>query len=199
MAEEKKPEKSVMTIVEEAFPEAMAPPDLSVSIVSLVELCKEAMPDPALVHKAIEGAGFVVEIPEKAQRYGDWLALDNKVFSFPVRNIRHKLYARERSNALVAFLISEGDSAHGKVIFCTAVFWGAIEADAVKAAAHVTKKPPLTGAKVKNAEGDTLRRVFWDTAGLAGIRGLMVTGPDNVEAHYHGRAFTAFNIAGRKK
>lgn len=193
------PEKNTMTTIQDAFPGDTPPQQLSVAIVSLVELCQHAMPDPEAVHKAIEGAGFLVADQTKANNFGAWLALDNKVFSFPVRNMRHKFFSKERKGQAVLLLVSEGESDQGKVIFCSTMFWEAIEADAVKAAGHVTKKEPLTGARVTNSNGEIIRRVFWDTAGVSGVRGFMVTGPDDIITGAHARAFTAFNIAGKKK
>jgi hypothetical protein len=191
------PEKT-MTTIQDAFPGDTPPPQLGVAIVSLVELCQHAMPDPEAVHKAIEGADFLVADQTKANAFGRWLALDNKVFSFPVRNMRHKFFSKERKGQAVMLLVSEGESDQGKVIFCSTMFWGVIEADMVKAAAHVTKKEPLTGARVTNSDGDVVRRVFWDTGGVSGVRGFVVTGPDDIITGAHARAFTAFNVAGKK-
>jgi hypothetical protein len=78
------------------------------------------------------------------------------------------------------------------------LFNGAIEADVVKAAAHVTDKQPLTGATVTNPNGAQIRRVFWDVEGIAGVRGLMVSGPPDVENPIIMRAITAFNLAGKR-
>ena len=44
------------TVVEAAFPGDEAPPELSVGIVSLVELCKLAMPDPGALRQRLEEA-----------------------------------------------------------------------------------------------------------------------------------------------
>jgi hypothetical protein len=185
-------------VLEMAFPGDEAPGELSVAIVSLVELCDLAMPDPASIYQAIDSAGFAAGPQERADEFGNWLALDNKVFSFPVRNVKHKLWARDRHEARVRLLVSEGESAEGRIVFVSTIFGGAIEADAVKAAVHVSKKKPITGASLVNAQGTPVRRVFWDVEGASGMRGLMVTGPENVEAIDGVRAFTAFNIAGRK-
>lgn len=185
-------------VIETAFEGVQAPPELSVAIVSLVELCQIAMPDPAAIVQAIEGASFVQGPKERADEFGDWLALDDKVFAFPVRNLRHKYYERSREDALVRFLVSEGVSDHGGVVFVSTLFGGATEADAVKGAVHVTKKEPLTGANYAGMQGLRLRRVFWNTEGKAGMRGLMVTGPENTDAADAPRAFTAFNVADKK-
>jgi len=185
-------------IIGAAFPGDRAQPELSVAIVSLVELCKVAMPDPAALYEAIQSAGFADGPQERADKFGALLALDSKVFSFPVRNLRHKLFARERNEARVRLVITEGDSEQGPVVFASTIFAGCIEADTIKAAAHVAKKQPLTGATITNAQGTPLRRVFWDVEGVAGIRGLMITGPENLEALEAMRAFTAFNLAGKK-
>jgi hypothetical protein len=194
---DKKPQ--VRKLVSAAFPGDRAQPELSVAIVSLVELCKIAMPDPAALRDEIKNAGFADGPRERADQFGALLALDDKVFSFPVRNLKHALYARPRNDARVRLLLSEGESTEGAVVFVSTIFAGCIEADAVKAAALVTKKQPLTGTNITNAQGTPLRRVFWDTEGKAGIRGLMITGPQNVEALEGMRAFTAFNLAGKKK
>ncbi len=191
--------RDVRQLIGAAFAGDRAPPELSVAIVSLVELCQVAMPDPAALREAIQGAGFAEGPPERADEIGGLLALDQKVYSSPVRNLRHQIFARERNEARVRLLISEGESPEGKVVFVSTIFAGAIEADAVKAAAHVTKKQPLTGATVTNANGLPLRRVFWDTKGESGVLGLMVTGPQDVDAWDGARAFTAFNLAGKRK
>lgn len=188
----------VRTTVSAAFPGDRAQPELSVAIVSLVELCKVAMPDPAALREAIKTAEFADGPQERADQFGALLALDNKVFSFPVRNLRHQLYGRDRNDARVRLLLSEGDSDQGGVVFVSTIFAGCIEADTVKAATHVSKKPPLTGANITNAQGTPLRRVFWDIEGSGGIRGLMITGPENLESLEAMRAFTAFNLAGKR-
>jgi hypothetical protein len=195
MADQKKAadKPKLMRVIEAPFEGDQAPPELSVGIVSLVELCDLAMPDPTALTHAIENAGFTEAPQNLADQHGGWLALNDKVFSFPVRNVRHRLWGRERHDAPVRLLLSEGDSSEGPVVFVSAFFTDAIEADAIKAAAHVSKKQPLTGATTVNADGVQLRRVFWDVEGASGIRGLMVTGPQNVEA-LGGRAITAFNL-----
>ena len=185
-------------VLELAFPGDEAPPELSVAIVSLVELCQLAMPDPAAVRAAIQSAGFADGPQDRADDFGALLALDSKVFSFPVRKVRHRLFARERNGVRVRLLVSEGESGDGPVIFISTIFTGALEADAIKAATHVTKKQPLTGATLANANGVPLRRIFWDVEGAGGIRGLMVTGPPNVEELEVPRAFTAFNLTAKK-
>jgi hypothetical protein len=187
----------VRTLLELPFPDSAAPPELSVAIVSLVELCQLGMPDPSAVREAIKSAAFGEAPEELAVELGGFLALDNKVFSFPVRNLRHQLYGRERNEVPVRLLVTEGESAEGPVIFVSTLFNGAIEADLVKAAAHVTDKQPLTGATATNSNGAQLRRVFWDVEGAAGVRGLMISGPDNVEDVMIMRAITAFNLVRR--
>jgi hypothetical protein len=195
---EDKDKPKLKRVLELAFPESAAPPELSVGIVSLVELCELAMPNPAAVREAIKSAQLGDAPPGLAEELGGLLALDNKVFSFPVRNLRHQLCGRDRHEVPVRLLITEGESAEGPVIFLSTLFNGAIEADVVKAAAHVTDKQPLTGATVTNPNGAQIRRVFWDVEGIAGVRGLMVSGPPDVENPIIMRAITAFNLAGKR-
>lgn len=190
MAEQKPSERRV---IELAFPGDEAPPQLSVSIVSLVELCQIAMPDPGKVRDNILGAGFETGRQERADEAGRMLALDTKVVDMPVRNLRHELFGRGRHGEPVILLLSQGETDRGPIVFLSALFRGAIEADAVKAAAHVTKDKPITGSRALNHDGNVLRRVFWDVGGQSGIRGFMVTGPGNVESTDLPRAFTAFN------
>jgi hypothetical protein len=188
----------VRTLLELPYPDNAAPPELSVAIVSLAELCQLGMPDPAAIREAIKSAAFGDAPQGKAEELGGFLALDNKVFSFPVRNLRHKLYGRDRNEVPVRLLVTEGESAEGPVIFVSTLFNGAIEADVVKAATHVADKQPLTGATAANSNGAQLRRVFWDVEGAAGVRGLMISGPENVEDDIIMRAITAFNLVRRK-
>lgn len=194
MTSDDKGKAKVKRLVELAFPESAAPPELSVGIVSLVELCELAMPNPSSLREAIRSAAFGDAPQGQAEELGGLLALDNKVFSFPVRNLRHQLYGRDRNEVPVRILVTEGESADGPVVFVSTLFNGAMEADAVKAAAHVTDKQPLTGASITNPNGAKLRRVFWDVEGVAGIRGLMISGPEDVEDVVIMRAITAFNL-----
>ena len=127
------------------------------------------------------------------------LALESDLVDPGVRNLKHELFGKERNIEPVLILLSEGDSKNGKVVFCSAIFRGAIEADAVKAVAHVTKQQPFTGSSVRNADGMMVRRVFWDVQGLAGIRGLVVSGPEDVESIDLPRAITGFNKAAAKR
>jgi hypothetical protein len=180
-------------VLELAFPGDQAPPQLSVSIVSLVELCQLGMPDPNQVRQLIKGAGFESGNQERAEQAGQVLSLDLKVVDMPVRNLRHELYGGARHGEPVLLLLSDGETEAGKIVFLSALFRGAIEADAVKAAAHVTKNRPITGARIRNHDGNELRRVFWDVGGAGGIRGFMVSGPQDVERIDLLRAFTAFN------
>lgn len=180
-------------VIELAFPGDEAPPQLSVSIVSLVELCQLAMPDADKVRENIIHAGFETGRQERADEAGRMLALDIKVVDMPVRNLRHELFGGGRHGEPVILLLSQGETDRGKIVFLSTIFRGAIEADAVKASAHVTKDKPITGSRVLNHDGNVLRRVFWDVQGAAGIRGFMVSGPGNVENTELPRAFTAFN------
>lgn len=180
-------------VIELAFPGDRAPPQLSVSVVSLVELCQLGMPDANRVRDLIVGAGFQSGAKERADESGRVLALDLKVVDMPVRNLRHELYGMGRHGEPVLLLLSQGDTDVGEIVFLSALFRSAIEADAIKAAAHVVQSKPITGARVRNHDGNKLRRVFWDVGGVAGIRGFMVSGPQNVESTDLLRAFTAFN------
>jgi hypothetical protein len=186
------------TVVQAAFPGDEAPPELSAAIVSLIELCQLGMPDPKLLRKNITEAGFVAGPPKNAETVGAMLALDRKVFDAGVKNLRHEIYGRDRNGALVTYVLSEGDSNKGKVVFCTTLFRGAIEADAVKAAEHVIKRKPLTGGTAKAADGSVLRRIFWDTGGVSGVLGFVVSGPESMIDGAAPRAFTAFNLVGKK-
>jgi hypothetical protein len=191
----KQDEQRVVTrrVISRAFEGDEAPAELSVGIVSLVELCQVAMPDPERIRASLKDAGFTPGPQAKADEAGRMLALDKNVVAKPVRRLRHELYGHYRNETPVLILLSTGESDDGGIVFCTALFRGAIEADAVKAAAHVTKKQPFTGASIRNHEGTTVRRVFWDVEDAAGVRGFMVSGPQNVEALDLPRAITAFN------
>jgi hypothetical protein len=186
-------EKRTLRLVEMAFPDDQVPAELSVAIVSLVELCQIAMPDVKEIRKRLSEAQFEVGKDKEAEDAARMLALDNKVIDGKLRNFKHTMYGRERQGAPVIFLLSEADSDNGKIVFLTTLFRGAGEADAIKAAMHVIKGQPITGGKVRNADGHQLRRVFWDTKGEGNVRGFMVTGPQHVEADTVPRAFTAFN------
>ncbi|MGE0532115.1 MAG: hypothetical protein AB7G40_14490 [Hyphomonadaceae bacterium] len=182
---------STRTIISTAYEGDDAPEQLSAAIVSLVELCQFAMPDHTKVREAIIGANFETAPQEQADAVGAYLSLDKGVVDFPVSAVRHELFARDRYGVMVFYLLSHGKSKNGNVVFLSTIFHGAIEADAVKAVAHVTKKQPITGSRLHNARGDRLRRVFWDVDGTAGIMGMVASGPHNVEALNIPRAFTA--------
>ncbi|MEZ5996742.1 MAG: hypothetical protein R3C25_13425 [Hyphomonadaceae bacterium] len=187
--------KDVRMVFSQAFEGDDAPPQLAASIVSLVELCHLAMPDIDRMRQAILGAGFIAGADLRANEAGESLGLDNKVMATPITNLKHELFGRGRDGAAVILLLSQGDSPSGKVVFCSIITRGAIEADLVKAVNHVSKKTPLTGATVRNSLGLPLRRVFWDIGGGDGIRGMMVTGPENMDSDLAMRAITAFNFA----
>jgi len=180
-------------LVSEAFPGDAAPADLSVGIVSLVELCQLAMPDPNKIRERLREAEFEVGKQERADEFGEVFALDRKMIAGSVKNLRHEIYGITRNDAPVLILLSVGDSDEGKVVFCSSIFRGAIEADAIKAAAHVSKRQPFTGSTAINSDDKILRRSFWDVEGEAGVRFLVVSGPQNVEATDLPRAITAFN------
>ena len=56
----------------------------------------------------------------------------------------------------------------------------------------------LASTTITNANGAIMRRVFWDTQGESGVFGLLVSGPENLEAWDGVRAFTAFNLVNKK-
>ncbi|MBL8546295.1 MAG: hypothetical protein JNL81_07510 [Hyphomonadaceae bacterium] len=184
--------KDAYKLISTAFEGHKAPAQLSVAIVSLVELCQFAMPDPKKLHDAIMGANFVAASQERANVAGAYLALDNSVISTPVQNLQHKFYERDRNGEMVLYLLSEGRTQRGRIVFVSTLFRGAIEADAVKAVVHVSKEQPITGARAVNNNGKPIRRVFWHINNQAGIKGIVVTGPQDVESLTAPRGFTAF-------
>lgn len=184
------------TLFSLAFEGDSPPGQLSVGIVSLVELCQLAMPDPNRIRVRLHEAGFVAGSAEDAAEAGHLLNLETGVVASRVRNLKHELYGFERHGEPVIIALSVGDSDEGKLVFCSAIFRGCIEADVVKAVAHVTKKKPLTGAPARTGKGVSTRRVFWDVDGAAGVRGLIITGPVDVEATTAARAVTAYNKVG---
>ena len=192
------PKPSVKRTISMAFEGDQPPAGLSVGIVSLVEFCKSGMPDAARLRDLFKNAQFNKSGQKNADDAARLLALDTKIFAKPVRNLRNEMYGAERNGDPVVLMLSEGDTDDGKVVFLTSMFSGAIEADVVKAVAHVTKDKPITGATVTNAEGALVRRVFWDVND-AGIRGMVASGPDNVESLQAPRAITAFNFVGGAK
>lgn len=184
------------TLISKAYEGDVPPPHLSAPIVSLIELCNRAMPDPALLRKAIvEEAKFDVGPPERAAEMARVWALDNKLVSAPVRNLRHEVFGRDRYGDPVIFLLSVGESEGNQIVFCSVLFRGAIEADVVKALVKPLGRQPFGGGMVKNADGHTVRRVFWDVEGAGGVRGIVACGPENVEALEAPRAVIAFNTA----
>jgi hypothetical protein len=178
-------------VLELAFPEESPPARLSAAVVSLVELCQLGMPNAGKLRELILGADFQEAAQSKADEAGGVLALDLKLVETPIRDLRHELFGRGRRGEPVLLLLSQGKTGKGDIVFLSALFKGAIEADAVKAAAHVSKANPITGSKVRNHNGNEVRRVFWDVKGAAGIRGLVVSGPQNIESTTLTRAFTA--------
>ncbi|HCK85215.1 MAG TPA: hypothetical protein DHW63_12075 [Hyphomonadaceae bacterium] len=194
-----KTEAPLRTLISTAFDGDSPPPRLSVAVVSLVELCQRAMPDPIKLRAAlVDEAGFDVGRPERAEEIASIWALDNKLIATPVRGLRHEIFGRLRHQAPVLILLSVGESEGKEVVFVTAFFSGATEADVIKAVTHVTKKPPFGGGRVSNASGATVRRAFWDVEGEAGVRAMVACGPDNVEALDPPRAIIAFNFAAAK-
>ncbi len=192
--------KPTHTLVSQAFSRDAAPAQLSAAIVSLVELCQRAMPDPKKIRKAlVDEAKFVTGKQAQADEMGGMIALDSKIIGAPVTGLRHELFGRERTEEPVIILLSVGKSEGKEVVFLTAAFRGAIEADVVKAVTHVTKKKPFGGGRTQNVNGELTRRVFWDVEGEAGVRGMVAWGPDNVEETRVLRGVTAFNRAGVKK
>ena len=185
------------TLISPAFEGDQPPAQLSVSIVSLVELCQRAMPDPQEIRKAlVEEAKFVTGPTERAEEWARVWALENKLISDPVTAFRHELYGRGRRGDPVIVLLSVGRSGGAEIVFTTVIFRGATEADVVKAMAHVTKKKPLVGGLVRNADGNKVRRVFFDVEGVAGVRAMVGCGPDNVDSTDLPRAIIALNKVG---
>ena len=180
------------TLISKAFEGDNAPAQLAVAIVSLVELCQFAMPDPKKLHDAIVGANFTPLPQARADEAGAFLALDKAVVTTPIQSLQHKFYERDRNGEAVLYLLSEGRTQRGRIVFLSTLFSGAIEADAVKAVSHVSKEQPVTGARAVNDRGKQIRRVFWQINNHAGIKAIVVTGPQNVEALDAPRAFTAF-------
>jgi hypothetical protein len=153
------------------------------------------MPDPKKIRSIFKSIGFDIGSQQKAVDASRMFALESKIVSKTVRNLRSEIYGADRGDAPVVLLLSEGDSDDGAIVFLTTIFRDAIEGDAVKAVSHVTKKQPFTGASVRNADGKLVRRVFWDVEGVAGVRGMVVSGPENADALHLPRGITAFNKA----
>lgn len=187
------------TLLSKAFDDDNIPGPLSVAIVSLVELCDLAMPDPAKMRALIEEAEFDKGPNERAEEAAAQLALDVRLIKGEVRNLRHEFYGKFRNGQPVLLLLSEGDTNEGPVVFCSTIFMGATEADAVKAAAHVAKTQPVTGQNIINSKNQVIRRVYWDTKGGSGMASLVVSGPDHVDVTAWPRAFIAFNKASKRK
>jgi hypothetical protein len=183
------------TIISKAFEGDLPPANLGACIVSLVELCQLAMPDPVQLRKRLSEAEFTKGPDERAADAGRVLALDNRIVAGRVANLSHEIYGKVRNDGMVVILLSVGDGDNGQYVFCSTLFRNAIEADVVKAVAHVAKKQPLTGSRVPNDDNFLLRRVFWDIGGEAGIQGMVASGPANVEETRAVRAITAFNKA----
>jgi hypothetical protein len=182
------------TMISQAFEGEYAPPSLSVAVVSLIELCQRAMPDPSAVRRAIvEEAGFTVGPSHRAEEAARTWALDTKLIAAPVTNLQHEIFGRERHGEPVVLLLSQGRSEGRDIVFCSSLFRGVIEADVVKAVVHVTKRNPFGGGMARNALGHLIRRVFWDVEGNGGVRAIVACGPENVEALDLPRAIIAFN------
>lgn len=190
-----KQEVREITILTRAFESDACPPLLSVGLVSLIELSQQAMPSPSKVRAKMAEGGLQHAPQKQADAFGRALAFDSKMVAGPVRNLRHELYTKTRHQLQVGLLVTEADSDDGPLVFCSSIFNGAIEADVVKAVAHVTKHKPVVGGKALNADGALLRRVFWDLPNLAGVRFIIATGPDDIDSEQAMRAVTAFNKA----
>ncbi len=184
--------RDAYTLISTAFEGHNAPAQLAVAIVSLVELCQFAMPDPKNLHDAIIGANFTVLPQARADEAAAYLALDKAVVATPIQHLQHKFYERDRNGEAVLYLLSEGRTQRGRIVFLSTLFRGAIEADAVKAVLHVSKEQPVTGARAVNDRGKKIRRVFWHINNQAGVKGIVVTGPQDVESLNAPRGFTVF-------
>lgn len=192
-------EKPWRTLISPAFEGEYAPAPLSVAIVSLVELCQRAMPDPALIRKAlIEEAKFTAGPTARAEEFARTWAFDSKLIAAPVHDLRHEVYGREREGEPVIFLLSTGKSEGAEVVFLTVLFLGVTEADVVKAIAHVTKKKPAIGGSARNVDGAIVRRVFFEVGGEAGVRAMIGCGAENVDATHLPRAIIAFSRVGQR-
>ena len=196
MAKKEEP-KHVMTLVSPAFEGDSPPAELSVGIVSLIELCQQAMPNANKVRGKLIEANFQQREEKRAQEITTVLAFDKGLVEGNIRNFRHAIYQRERHDAPVVLMVSEGDTGKGPVVMVSTLFTGAAEADVVKAVGHVTKAAPFTGQKVENKDGFTVRRVFWELPNTSGVRFMVASGPADPDAMDKMRAITAISKASK--
>lgn len=179
-----------------AFAPGEEPPAvLGLAAVTLLDVCIGQMPDIARVERAIVEAGFKPEPEATARGIARGLALESKMVSAPLRDFRHKAWRTERQGVPAAMLLSAAQSDLGPVVFCSALFGGATEAEAVKTVQALSRSPPTDGGMAHDADGKVVRRVFWNLQGQAGLLGLVVCGPENPETRDHLRALVAFNRA----
>ena len=171
------------------------PAVLGVAAVTWLDVCLGRMPNAASVRKGIVDAGFRPEPEATAKAIGRSLALDNKMLSFPIRDLKHEAWRKEQHGVPAAILLTTAHSDLGDMVFCSALFGGATEADAVKMIQHLAKSPPTVGGLTHDPDGKVLRRVFWKLDGQAGMLAMAVSGPENPDARDHLRALVAFNRA----
>ena len=168
---------------------------LGAAAVVWLETCLGRMPSVAKLQAGLKANGFQPEPEAVARAVARGLALDAKIVATPLRDLRHSCWRKEHKGVPAVILLSTAQSDLGEIVFCSALFGGATEAEAVRAVENLTNSAPLVGGLAHDADGKVVRRVFWKVSGGSGVKAIAVSGPEDPATRDHLRALIAFNRA----
>ncbi len=167
------------------------PAVLGAAAALLLETCLGRMQDVQLLRAGITGAGFRPEPPETARQVGRALALESKFVASPVRDMQHAAYSKEHHGVPAVMLLSTAQSELGGIVFCSALFGGATEAEGVHVVERMLKTPVTVGGLAHDPDGNVLRRIFWQLGGAGGLLAIGLSGPEDQTSRDVLRALTA--------
>lgn len=171
------------------------PAVLGVAAATLLQTCLGRMPNADRIRAALREEGWKPEPAETARAVGRSLALDSKLIATPLRDLEHAAWRRDHQGVPAVILLSTAQSAVGPMVFCTAFFGDATEAEAVRVVEALTKVKPAVGGLAHDPDGNVLRRIFWKFEGAGGLLAIALSGPEDENRRDHLRALIAFNRA----
>lgn len=167
------------------------PAVLGAAAALLLETCLGRIQDVAQLRASITGAGFRPEPPETARAVGRALALESKMVAKPMRDMAHVAYSKEHHGVPAVMLLSTAQSELGGIVFCSALFGGATEREAVHVVERMTKITASAGGLAHDPDGNVLRRIFWQLGGAGGLLAIALSGPEDQTSRDVLRALTA--------